>query len=60
MNSHAGNYCPGKEAALVINVVSLPYTAYQCGSFTEEEMAGREKFKSTKSLGILYLVQLYC
>ena len=25
-------YCPGKEAALVIIVVSLPYTAYHCGS----------------------------
>ena len=25
-------YCPGKEAALVIIVVSLPCTAYQCGS----------------------------
>ena len=24
--------CPGKEAALVIIVVSLPYTSYQCGS----------------------------
>ena len=24
--------CPGKEAAVVIIVVSLPYTSYQCGS----------------------------
>ena len=24
--------CPGKEAALVIIVVSLPCTAYHCGS----------------------------
>ena len=31
---HAGSYpfCPGKEAALVIIVVSLPYTAYLCAS----------------------------
>ena len=26
-------YCPGKKAAVVIIVVSLPCTAYQCGSF---------------------------
>ena len=25
-------HCPGKEAALVIIVVSLTFTAYQCGS----------------------------
>ena len=25
-------FCPGKEAALVIIVVSLTFTAYQCGS----------------------------
>ena len=28
------NYCPGKEAALVSIVVSLPCTAYLCGTFT--------------------------
>jgi len=26
-------YCPGKEAAMVSIVVSLPCTAYQCGAF---------------------------
>ena len=26
-------YCPCKEAALVITVVSLPCTSYLCGSF---------------------------
>ena len=25
-------YCPGKDAAMGIIVVSLPCTAYQCGS----------------------------
>ena len=27
------NYCPGKQAALVIIVVSLPCTTYLCGAF---------------------------
>ena len=26
------HYCPGEEAAIGIIVVSLPYTAYRCGS----------------------------
>ena len=29
-------HCPGKEAAMVSIVVSLPCTAYLCGSFIVE------------------------
>jgi len=28
----ANNFCPGKEAAMGIIVVSLPCTTYQCGT----------------------------
>ena len=32
-DSHCNFYCPNKEAAMVIVVVSLSCTAYPCGSF---------------------------
>ena len=33
-------YCPGKEAAMGIVVVSLPCTANQCGSFIALQVGG--------------------
>ena len=32
LNSQVNVYCPGKEAAMGIILVSLPCTAYLCGS----------------------------
>ena len=33
LKMHGCLYCPGKAAASVIIVVSLPCTTYQCGAF---------------------------